>query len=116
MSTHTTRRHPGRDELCWEGMFGNVAMENPRMWESWKLHVGQMVKAYRNCPSVWHWSVGNEVQMITSRLFFGDRLAHMRSRSAEVFAVAKRLDPTRTVSEDGAGDLAGSGTPPTGTT
>jgi len=98
---------PGRLSMCWEGMFGQVAMNNPRMWENWKLHVEQMVRAYRNSPSVFHWSVGNEVQLITGRLFFAGEIGKHERQMAEVFAVAKRLDPTRTVSEDGAGDLGG---------
>ncbi|HSV72456.1 MAG TPA: glycoside hydrolase family 2 TIM barrel-domain containing protein [Chthonomonadales bacterium] len=100
---------PGRLSMAWEGMFGQVAMNNPRMWQNWKLHVEQMVRAYRNSPSVFHWSIGNEVQMITGRLFFSGEIGRHERQIAEVFAVAKRLDPTRTVSEDGAGDLGGLG-------
>lgn len=100
---------PGRLSMAWEGMFGQVAMNNPRMWENWKLHVEQMVRAYRNSPSVWHWSIGNEVMMITGRLFFGGEIGRHEKQLAEVFEVAHRLDPTRTVSEDGAGDAGGLG-------
>lgn len=100
---------PGRLSMAWEGMFGQVAMDNPRMWENWELHVAQMVRAYRNSPSVLHWSVGNEVMMITGRLFFGGEIGRHEQLLAEVFDVAHRLDPTRTVSEDGAGDAGGLG-------
>jgi beta-galactosidase len=100
---------PGRLSMTWEGMFGQVAMENPRMWTNWKRHVEQMIRAYRNSPSVWHWSIGNEVQMITARLFFGDRLGRLERQMNELFVFARQLDPTRTVSEDGAGDLGGLG-------
>lgn len=98
---------PGRLSMAWEGMFGQVAMNNPRMWENWKRHTAQMVKAYRNSPSVFHWVVGNEVHMITGRLFFGGDIGRHEKLLNEVFDVARKLDPTRTVSEDGAGDLGG---------
>lgn len=98
---------PGRLSMTWEGMFGQVAMNNPLMWENWKRHVRQMVVAYRNSPSVFHWSTGNEVMMITGRLFFNGDMGRHEQLLMEVFNEAKKLDPTRTISEDGAGDLGG---------
>ncbi|HEV7301685.1 MAG TPA: hypothetical protein VGN72_20270 [Tepidisphaeraceae bacterium] len=98
---------PGRMSSAWEGMFGNVALENPRMWENWKLHIAQQVKAHRNSPSIWNWEVGNEVGMITGRLFFGDKIAKHEKQMAEVVEVARQLDPTRLAVESGAGDFGG---------
>src|SRR3712207_9252311 len=62
---------------------------------NWKLHIAQHVKAHRNSPSVWAWEIGNEVGMITGRLFFGDKIAKHEKQMAEVVAVARQLDPTR---------------------
>lgn len=100
---------PGRLSMCFEGMFGQVAMNNPITWDNWKRHTRQMVRAYRNSPSVIHWSVGNEVMMITGRLFFSGDIAKHEKLLAEVFAEARKLDPTRTISEDGAGDAGALG-------
>ena len=99
----------GRLSTCIDGMFITHDLENPLVWENFRRHVRQVVTAYRNHPSVMHWSLENELIYIAARLGFTENYAEHEQRLADLFAEAAKLDPTRPSFGDGAGDLRGKG-------
>jgi len=99
----------GRKSTCIDGMFITNHLPNPLVWQNFERHVRQVVKAYRNHPSIMMWSLANEMMLITGRLYYGDQYQQDEKRMAELFKVAKELDPTRASYDDGAGDLGGLG-------
>ncbi len=99
----------GRKSTCVDGMFITHHTPNPLVWQNFDRHVRQVVKAYRNHPSIMMWSLANEMLLITSRLYYADTYEQDERRMAELFKVAKELDPTRDSFDDGAGDLGGLG-------
>ncbi len=98
---------PGRLSTCIDGMFITHNLANPITWQNFRDHVTQVVKAYRNHPSVMQWSLGNEMVLITGRLRFRKIYETVEKESAKLGAIAARLDPTRLSYQDGGGDLGG---------
>lgn len=99
----------GRKSTCIDGMFITHHTPNPLVWENFERHVRQVVKAYRNHPSIVQWSLANEMLLITSRLYYRDTYEEDEKKMARLFEVAKALDPTRASYDDGAGDCGGLG-------
>jgi hypothetical protein len=97
---------PARLSTCIDGMFITHNLRNPLVWENFERHVRQVVRAYRNHPSVMMWSLGNEMMFITSRLAYSaqDNLRWME-KAQHLSDVARELDPTRPSFQDGGGDL-----------
>ncbi len=98
---------PGRLSMCIDGMFITLAPRNPLVWENFRRHVRQTVRAYRNHPSVMMWSIGNEYMLVTCRLVYGGRYRESEEEAAELSRIAETLDPTRRSFQDGGGDLGG---------
>lgn len=99
----------GRKSACIDGMFITHHLPNPLVWKNFERHVRQVVRAYRNHPSIMHWSIANEMMLITGRLYYRDQYEQDEKRMAHLFEVAKMLDPTRPSYDDGAGDCGGLG-------
>jgi len=99
----------GRKSTCIDGMFITNGLPNPLVWKNFERHVRQVVKAYRNHPSIVQWSIANEMMLITGRLYYGAEYRQDEKRMAQLFDVAKQLDPTRPSYDDGAGDCGGLG-------
>lgn len=75
-------------------------------WENCKLHIEQVIKAYKNHPSIITYSLENELLFIESRLGYGGQLDLMEDRAKKyLIDVARNLDPTRSSMLDGAGAL-----------
>ncbi|MFG0250668.1 MAG: glycoside hydrolase family 2 TIM barrel-domain containing protein [Phycisphaeraceae bacterium JB051] len=100
---------PGRLSTCIDGMFITHDLENPIVWDNFEEHVAQVVKAYRNHPSVMMYSLGNEMFFVTAFLRHGNNYRVMEQRAAKLHGIAKQLDPTRASFQDGGGDLGGLG-------
>jgi hypothetical protein len=100
---------PGRLSTCIDGMFITHDLDNPIVWDNFAEHVEQVVKAYRNHPSVMMYSLGNEMFFVTAFLRHRDNYRQMEEHAAKLHAIAKELDPTRASFQDGGGDLGGLG-------
>jgi len=98
---------PGRLSTCIDGMFITHNLANPGTWKNFQDHVRQVVRAYRNHPSIMQWSLGNEMVLITGRLRFRGIYKTVEAESAKLSAIAAELDPTRRSYQDGGGDLGG---------
>jgi len=99
----------GRKSTCIDGMFITHHTPNPLVWQNFERHVRQVVKTYRNHPSIMQWSLANEMILITSRLYYRDTYREDEKRMAHLFEIAKQLDPTRDSYDDGAGDCGNLG-------
>ena len=97
----------GRLSTCIDGMFITHDLRNPLVWENFEEHVRQVVKAYRNHPSVLMWSLENELMFITARLAHGRDYDQLEEKFVRLCKIAKELDPTRASFGDGAGDCGG---------
>ncbi len=85
------------------GMFIDIAIDDPRFWEITTDYYKKFIKAFRNHPSIMVWTAGNEVDLISN-------MAGQEKRKLDLWAMMKEahaIDPTRGVMEDGAGDLLG---------
>ena len=100
---------PCRASMCIDGMFITQTLTSPVLWTNWQNHVRQVVRAYRNHPSIMHWSVGNEVMLVNAFNTQRNQYTNHEAKVAALLATAKELDPTRDGYEDGAGDLGGRG-------
>jgi beta-galactosidase len=96
---------PGRLSTCIDGMFITHDVNNPLVWKNFAHHVRQVVKAYRNHPSIMMWSLGNELMFVTCRLRYHARYRELEEKAAELSRIAQDLDPTRASFQDGGGDL-----------
>ena len=85
------------------GMFITVAIGDPEFWRYSTEHLRQMIRAYRNHPSIMVWVAENELDLISN---MANREAPKR-RQWEMMAAARELDPSRPMMADGAGDLLG---------
>ncbi len=77
---------------------------NRPVWESWKRHLRQLAKAYRNHPSVLVYQVENELVYING-MNKGYPLDSMEELMGEVVQAGRNNDPTRPYTVGGAGDL-----------
>lgn len=109
LNYHDTHGIPGRLSTCIDGMFITHDLDNPLVWENFEEHVAQVVKAYRNHPSIMMYSLGNEMFFVTAFLRHWDNYRQMEQKAVKLHAIAKELDPTRASYQDGGGDLGGLG-------
>jgi len=100
---------PNRCSTCIDGMFITQDLLNPVVWKNWEDHVRQVVRAYRNHPSIMHWSVGNEVMLVNAHNTRRRDYLDLEKKMACLLRAAREVDPTRESYEDGAGDLGGLG-------
>ena len=103
-----TDRHgiPGRLSTMIDGMFITYNLNNPLVWENFAEHVEQVVRAYRNHPSIIVYSLENELLFINGALGFPDNMDGIEHWAKKyLIETARRLDPTRPSMLDGAGAL-----------
>ncbi len=99
---------PGRLSTCIDGMGITHDLTNPDVWKNFERHVRQLVKAYRNHPSIMHYSIENELVYIAARLGMPiENYKEYERKLMDIFEKAEELDPTRESMGDGAGDLGG---------
>ncbi len=96
----------GRLSTCIDGMFITYDLKNPVVWENFQEHLQQVVKAYRNHPSILVYSVENELMYINAQNVYGGEMDAMEAKLYALVENAKRIDPSRPYMADGAGALA----------
>ncbi|MCM8785694.1 MAG: hypothetical protein NC827_06855 [Candidatus Omnitrophica bacterium] len=98
---------PGRLSTCIDGMFITYNLDNPVVWEHFKEHIYQVVKAYRNHPSIMMWSLENELLLINAFWRHWNTYKEIENQCAELIKIQEQLDPTRKSIFDGGGDVGG---------
>jgi len=98
---------PGRLSSCIDGMFINYDLRNPLVWENFREHIAQETRAYRNHPSIFFYSVENELIYINGQNVFGGIIDQIEQKMLEVIEGGKKNDPTRPYMVGGGGALKG---------
>lgn len=98
---------PGRLSTCIDGMFINYDLRNPLVWANFREHVEQVTRAYRNHPSVFFYSVENELIYINGQNVFGGILDEVEQKMLECIEAGRANDPTRPYMVGGGGALKG---------
>jgi len=80
---------------------------NRRVWGNFREHLVQMVKAYRNHPSVLMYQVENELVYINGQNRYSWALEEIQEEMADIVRELHETDPTRSCQVGGAGDLGG---------
>ncbi|HIE51462.1 MAG TPA: hypothetical protein EYP85_06855 [Armatimonadetes bacterium] len=80
---------------------------NELLWESFRRHLSQLTRAYRNHPSVIMYQVENELVYINGMNLYGAFLDRIEELMNEVVEAGRKNDPTRPYTVGGAGDLSG---------
>jgi beta-galactosidase len=97
---------PGRLSTMIDGMAITHELNNPLTWEAFAEHIEQVVRAYRNHPSVIVYSLENEIMFITAALAYrGDIKRIEKDAKRCLFDVSHQWDPTRPAMLDGGGAL-----------
>lgn len=96
---------PGRLSTMIDGMSITYTLENQTTWENFKEHIDQVVRNYRNHPSVIVYSLENELLFINGALTRDSKGMDLVEENAQKYLVetAHQLDPTRPVMFDGGG-------------
>lgn len=79
---------------------------NERVWASFRRHVDQMTKAYRNHPSIIFYQIENELVYINGMNLYGGHLPIIEREMLKVYEAGKANDPTRPYTVGGGGDLS----------
>ncbi len=98
---------PGRLSTCLDGMFITYDLNNPTVWLNFKEHIQQVVKAYRNHPSIMVWSLENELLLINAFWRHWDKYKEIEQLCGQLIKIQEELDPTRKSIFDGGGDVGG---------
>jgi len=96
---------PGRLSTMIDGMFINYDLSNPLVWENFREHIQQVVLAYRNHPSVFFYSLENEIGFINGRLAYRHIMDEVEAELKKLIETARQYDPTRPSFLDGTGAL-----------
>jgi hypothetical protein len=98
------------DETAIWASDGVPKLDSDAFWQDTKSHVAQLVIRDRNHPSVFGWSVCNEVKPVIANVFRGPpEMMQTLYRYYSIWVeIVHRLDPTRQwISADGDGDGGG---------
>jgi len=98
------------DETAIWASDGGPKLDSDAFWQDTKSHVAQLVVRDRNHPSVFGWSVCNEVKPVVANVFHGppEMMQTLYGYYSIWLEIVHRLDPTRQwVSADGDGDGGG---------
>jgi Glycosyl hydrolases family 2/Glycosyl hydrolases family 2, TIM barrel domain/Glycosyl hydrolases family 2, sugar binding domain len=98
------------DETAIWASDGGPKLDSEAFWQDTKTHVAQLVTRDRNHPSVFGWSVCNEVKPVITNVFHGppEMLQTLYEYYSTWAGIVHRLDPTRQwISADGDGDGGG---------
>jgi hypothetical protein len=98
------------DETAIWASDGGPKLDSEAFWQDTKTHVAQLVARDRNHPSVFGWSVCNEVKPVITNVFHGppEMLQTLYEYYSTWAEIVHRLDPTRQwISADGDGDGGG---------
>jgi len=98
------------DETAIWASDGGPKLDSEKFWADTDMHVAELVKRDRNHPSVFGWSVSNEVKPVVENVFHGPpgMLATLYKHYERWVKICRDLDPTRAwISADGDGDGGG---------
>ncbi len=98
------------DETAIWASDGGPKLDSNAFWQDTKTHVAQLVTRDRNHPSVFGWSVCNEVKPVITNVFHGppEMLQTLYEYYSTWAGIVHQLDPTRQwISADGDGDGGG---------
>jgi Glycosyl hydrolases family 2/Glycosyl hydrolases family 2, sugar binding domain/Glycosyl hydrolases family 2, TIM barrel domain len=98
------------DETAIWASDGGPKLDSDAFWQDTKTHVAQLVLRDRNHPSVFGWSVCNEVKPVVANVFRGppEMMQTLYGYYSIWAEIVHRLDPTRQwISADGDGDGGG---------
>jgi hypothetical protein len=98
------------DETAIWASDGGPKLDSDAFWQDTKIHVAQLVVRDRNHPSVFGWSVCNEVKPVVANVFHGppEMMQTLYGYYSIWAEIVHRLDPTRQwISADGDGDGGG---------
>lgn len=96
------------DETANWGSDGQHKYDSPDFWRRCDDQVARLVRRDRDHPSVFGWSVSNEVAWFIDRQKHPEQFARLKQGWADWRDIAHHLDPTRPwVSTDGDGDAGG---------
>lgn len=98
------------DETAIWASDGGPKLDSEAFWQDTKTHVAQLVTRDRNHPSVFGWSVCNEVRPVITNVFHGppEMLQTLYEYYSIWAGIIHQLDPTRQwISADGDGDGSG---------
>jgi hypothetical protein len=98
------------DETAIWASDGGPKLDSDAFWQDTKSHVAQLVARDRNHPSVFGWSVCNEVKPVITNVFHGppEMLQTLYEYYSIWAGIVHELDPTRQwISADGDGDGGG---------
>jgi hypothetical protein len=99
------------DETAIWASDGGPKLDSDAFWQDTKMHVAQLVMRDRNHPSIFGWSVCNEVKPIVTNVFHGPpgMLQTLYGYYSVWAEIVHKFDPTRPwISADGDGDGGGS--------
>ncbi len=98
------------DETAIWASDGGPKLDSDAFWQDTKAHVAQLVLRDRNHPSVFGWSVCNEVKPVVANVFRGppEMMQTLYGYYSIWADIVHQLDPTRQwISADGDGDGGG---------
>lgn len=98
------------DETAIWASDGGPKLDSDAYWNDTKQHVAQLVVRDRNHPSIFGWSVCNEVKPVIENVFHGppEMLQTLYEHYSIWVNIVRQLDPTRQwISADGDGDGGG---------
>ena len=84
----------------------NNGMPNEPVWTSFRRHINQFTKAYRNHPSIIFYQIENELVYINGMNLYGGHLPVIEREMLKVYQAGKANDPTRPYTVGGGGDLS----------
>lgn len=84
----------------------NNGVPNEPVWASFRRHIDQLTKAYRNHPSVIFYQIENELVYINGMNLYGGHLPIIEREMLKVYEAGKANDPTRPYTVGGGGDLS----------
>jgi len=84
----------------------NDGIPNEPVWASFRRHIDQLTKAYRNHPSIIFYQIENELVYINGMNLYGGHLPVIEREMLKVYEVGKANDPTRPYTVGGGGDLS----------
>ena len=98
------------DETAIWASDGGPKLDSDKFWDDSDRHVAELIMRDRNHPSVFGWSVSNEVKPVIQNVFHGppSMLETLYRHYTSWAEICHRLDPTRQwISADGDEDAAG---------
>lgn len=98
------------DESAMWASDGGPKLDDPLYWQDSKQHLTELILRDRNHPSVFGWSVSNEIMPVVRNVFHNPpgMADTLLKYDEEWVAICRRLDPTRTwISADGEDDGQG---------